>query len=57
MIIHMANNKAIVGPNVNSRLSNFLGYTTLIIMTAAILTLFITEFSVEKIKALISTLI
>ena len=57
MIIHMANNKAIVGPNVNSRLSNFLGYTTLIIMTAAILTLFITEFSMEKIKALISTFI
>src|SRR3989344_1101081 len=57
MILHMANNPAIVGPNVNSKLSNFLGYTTFIVMTAAIVTLFVTEFSTEKIKALISTFI
>jgi len=54
MILHMANNKAIVGPNVNSKLSNFLGYTTLVVMATTIIILFTIEFSAEKVKAIIS---
>jgi NRAMP (natural resistance-associated macrophage protein)-like metal ion transporter len=35
MILHIANNKKIMGKHVNSRLSNWLGFMTLILMTAA----------------------
>ena len=35
VILHIANNKKIMGKHVNSRLSNWLGFLTLILMTAA----------------------
>ena len=35
VILHIANNKKIMGKYVNSRLSNWLGFMTLILMTAA----------------------
>jgi len=35
LILHIANNKKIMGENTNSRLSNVLGFFTLILMTAA----------------------
>ena len=54
MIIHMANNPAIVGPNTNKRSSNIFGYITLFIMIAAIATLAVTEFSTERLQAVIS---
>lgn len=54
MILHMANNPAIVGPNVNSKTANFLGYTTLVVMVIILIILFITEVSEERIRALIS---
>ena len=57
MLLHMANNPAIVGPNTNSRTSNFLGYTTLAIMLIILLILFITEVTEERMRALISTFI
>jgi Mn2+/Fe2+ NRAMP family transporter len=35
IILHIGNNKKIMGKNTNSPLSNFLGFLTLILMTAA----------------------
>lgn len=35
MILHIANNKKIMGENTNSRLSNILGFLTLLLMTVA----------------------
>lgn len=55
MILHMANNPAIVGPNTNKRSSNVLGYITLIAMAGSIIILFITEVSIDRVKALISS--
>ena len=55
IILHMSNNPAIVGPNVNGRTSNILGYTTLVVMIAAIVVLFITEFPADKAGALIGS--
>ena len=40
-LLHMANNPAIVGPNVNKKTSNAIGYLTLIVMSLAIIVLFI----------------
>lgn len=40
-LLHMANNPAIVGPNVNKKTTNFVGYLTLIIMTLAVIVLFV----------------
>lgn len=40
-LLHMANNPAIVGPNVNKKSSNVIGYLTLIVMSLAIIVLFI----------------
>jgi len=42
IIMHISNNKKIMGDFTNSRLSNFLGWTTLIVMTVAAVALFIT---------------
>ena len=53
MILHMANNPAIVGPNVNGKTSNILGYITLFAMAGAIITLIVTEFTAERMQALI----
>ena len=44
-LLHMANNPAIVGPNVNKKTSNFIGYLTLVIMSLAIIVLFIANTS------------
>jgi Mn2+/Fe2+ NRAMP family transporter len=44
IILHISNNKKIMGKNVNSRLSNILGFTALIIMTTAALTLLYLQF-------------
>jgi NRAMP (natural resistance-associated macrophage protein)-like metal ion transporter len=35
IILHIANNKTVMGKYTNGRLSNFLGFTTLLLMTAA----------------------
>ena len=40
-ILHMANNPKIVGPNVNKKSTNFLGYLTLIVMILVIIIFFI----------------
>ena len=40
-LLHMANNPAIVGPNVNKKMVNFVGYLTLVIMSLAIIVFFI----------------
>jgi NRAMP (natural resistance-associated macrophage protein)-like metal ion transporter len=44
IILHISNNKKIMGKNVNSRLSNILGFAALIIMTTAALTLLYLQF-------------
>lgn len=44
IILHIANNKKIMGAHTNKRLSNFLGFITLIIMSAAALVLFYLQF-------------
>jgi len=41
VILHVANNKKLMGRYTNSRLSNTLGYTTFVIMTVALLALFL----------------
>ncbi|MEK7578797.1 MAG: divalent metal cation transporter [Patescibacteria group bacterium] len=43
ILLHMANNPAIVGPNVNKKVTNFIGYLTLVIMSLAVIVLFITN--------------
>lgn len=45
IILHISNNKKIMGEYVNSRLTNFLGFLALIIMTFAAVTLVYLQFS------------
>jgi len=45
IILHISNNKKIMGENVNGRLSNILGFMALIIMTIAALALIYLQFS------------
>lgn len=45
IILHIGNNKKIMGENTNSPLSNFLGFLTLILMTAAAVALIWFQFS------------
>ena len=45
IILHISNNKKIMGENVNGRLTNILGFLTLIIMTVAAVTLIYLQFS------------
>jgi len=45
IILHISNNKKIMGENVNGRLSNILGFMALIIMTVAALALIYLQFS------------
>jgi Mn2+/Fe2+ NRAMP family transporter len=45
IILHISNNKAIMGKNVNSTASNVLGFAALIIMTLAAILLLYFEFS------------
>jgi NRAMP (natural resistance-associated macrophage protein)-like metal ion transporter len=45
IILHISNNKKIMGVNVNSRLSNILGFMALIIMTVTALALIYLQFS------------
>jgi NRAMP (natural resistance-associated macrophage protein)-like metal ion transporter len=45
IILHISNNKKIMGTNVNGSLSNFLGFTALIIMTVAAVALIYMQFS------------
>jgi Mn2+/Fe2+ NRAMP family transporter len=45
IILHISNNKKIMGENVNGRLTNILGFTALIIMTVAALALIYLQFS------------
>lgn len=45
IILHISNNKKIMGVNVNARLSNILGFMALIIMTVAALALIYLQFS------------
>src|SRR3989344_1023511 len=51
MLIHMANNPAIVGPNVNSKRANILSYLALSLMTIAVLVFFALEFPIPSIQA------
>lgn len=44
IVLHIANNKKIMKENTNSRLSNILGFFTLMIMTAAAITLIYLQF-------------
>jgi Mn2+/Fe2+ NRAMP family transporter len=46
IILHISNNKEIMGKNINSRLSNLLGLAALVIMTAAAGALLYLEFIV-----------
>ena len=45
IILHISNNKKIMGKNVNGRLANILGFAALIIMTVAAVTLIYFQFS------------
>jgi NRAMP (natural resistance-associated macrophage protein)-like metal ion transporter len=45
IILHISNNKKIMGENVNGRLTNILGFTALIIMTVAAIALIYLQFS------------
>lgn len=54
MILHMANNPAIVGPNTNSKYSNIMGYITLFVMAGSVITLIITQLSFTEMEAMIS---
>jgi NRAMP (natural resistance-associated macrophage protein)-like metal ion transporter len=45
IILHISNNKKIMGSNVNGKLSNFLGFSALIIMTVAAIALLYIQFS------------
>ncbi|WP_426092030.1 NRAMP family divalent metal transporter [Flavobacterium sp. DSR3-2] len=45
IILHISNNKKIMGKNVNGRLANILGFAALIIMTVAAVTLIYLQFS------------
>ena len=45
IILHISNNKKIMGINVNGSISNFLGFTALIIMTVAAVALIYMQFS------------
>jgi NRAMP (natural resistance-associated macrophage protein)-like metal ion transporter len=45
IILHISNNKKIMGTNVNGSLSNFLGFNALIIMTVAAVALIYMQFS------------
>lgn len=44
IIMHIANNKKVMGVHTNKRLSNFLGFITLIVMTLAVLVLLYLQF-------------
>lgn len=44
IILHIANNKKVMGEHTNSRLSNVLGFITLIVMTLAVLVLLYLQF-------------
>jgi len=44
IVLHISNNKKIMKDNTNSKLSNFLGFLTLILMTAAAVTLIYLQF-------------
>lgn len=44
IVLHISNNKKIMKENTNSRLSNFLGFLTLIVMTAAAIALIYLQF-------------
>lgn len=53
-LIHMANNKAIVGPNVNKKSANYIAYLTLVIMVLIGLAVIVVEMPFpETAKALI----
>ncbi len=45
IILHISNNKKIMGTNVNGKLSNFLGFSALIIMSIAAIALLYIQFS------------
>lgn len=44
IILHIANNKKVMGKHTNSRISNILGFITLIVMTLAVLVLLYLQF-------------
>jgi NRAMP (natural resistance-associated macrophage protein)-like metal ion transporter len=45
IILHIANNKKVMGANTNNKLSNILGFTTLILMSAAAIVLLYLQFA------------
>jgi len=45
IILHIANNKTVMGKYINGKLSNFLGFTTLILMTVAAVVLLYLQFA------------
>jgi Mn2+/Fe2+ NRAMP family transporter len=44
IILHICNNKAVMGKYTNSKKSNILGFVTLLVMTSAAITLLYLEF-------------
>jgi len=52
-LIHMSNNPAIVGPNINKPKENWLNYLTLCIMSIAALMFFAIELPLENIQAIL----
>ena len=45
IILHIANNKKVMGKYTNGKLSNVLGFVTLILMTAAAITMLYLQFA------------
>lgn len=56
-LIHMANNPAIVGPNVNNKRENSIAYLALFFMTLAVIVFLFLETPVQEVQTLILKLI
>jgi NRAMP (natural resistance-associated macrophage protein)-like metal ion transporter len=57
VIIHMANNPAIVGPNINKKSDNIWGYIAFLVMTGLTLVVLTTQIPVDKAVGLISSFV
>jgi len=57
VLIHMSNNPAIVGPNINNKKENSVAYFTLFLMSLAVITFLFIETPVEEIQSFIYKLI
>jgi len=55
-VIHMANNPAIVGPNVNSRRANYFAFGSFVLMSSIMITIFVLEFPTDRVMAIIGSM-